>query len=128
MDTKRFAISYDKLVWLATITGGGPKSSAVEVGPDEIRVRMGSNFELAIPRSSVRSVSRSQAKIGATQGVHGRAGRWLVNGSAHGLVEITIDPPAYAERRLSTMFSPAKVTSLIVSLADPDGFIAAVTG
>jgi hypothetical protein len=50
----------------------------------------------------------------------------LVNGSADGLVELTIEPPCYTDRTLSTMFVKERVNSLIVSLVDPDGFIAAV--
>jgi hypothetical protein len=58
--------------------------------------------------------------------VHAKGGSWLANGSADGLVEIEIDPPCHTERSLSTMFRRMKVTELIVSLVDPDGFIAAV--
>ncbi len=50
----------------------------------------------------------------------------MANGSAHGLVEITIDPPVYTPRSLSSLFLRMKVSALIVSLVDPDGFIAAV--
>jgi len=51
----------------------------------------------------------------------------LANGSADGLVEITIDPPVYAPRSLSSLFLRMKVNALIVSPVDPDGFIAAVS-
>jgi hypothetical protein len=126
MGTKRFAISYDN-AWLLTIIGMGPRSSGVEVDSDGIRVRMGSAFRLDIPRSSVRSVSRDPALSGeAGWGVHGLSGRWLVTGSSNGLVELAIEPPCYTERGLSTLFRKAKVTSLVLSLADPDGFAAAL--
>ena len=84
------------------------------------------DFKLNVPRSSVRSVRRSQARLGGTSGVHASRGRLLVNGSADGLVELVLDPPCYTGRTLNTMFVNQKVTSLILSLADPDGFIAAV--
>ena len=58
--------------------------------------------------------------------MHARGGSWLANGSAGGLVAIEIDPPCRTERRLSTLFRRMTVTELIVSLVDPDGFIAAV--
>jgi hypothetical protein len=58
--------------------------------------------------------------------VHSRGGSWLANGSANGLVEIAIDPPCRTERSLSTFFLRARVSELVVSLVDPDGFIAAV--
>jgi hypothetical protein len=41
-------------------------------------------------------------------------------------VELAIEPPCYTERGLSTLFRQAKVTSLVLSLADPDGFAAAL--
>jgi hypothetical protein len=126
-----FAISFSKTgfdritAWLDTLFGGGPGRSGVEVGADEIRVRM-ADFKLAVPRSSVRSVRRSRARLGGTTGVHASRGQLLVNGSADGLVELALDPPCYTGRTLNTMFLNQKVTSLILSLVDPDGFIAAV--
>ena len=130
--TKWFAISYSNALTsrltasLGTLFGGGPGRSGVEVGPEEIRVRM-DDYELNLPRSSVRSVGPSQARLGGTTGVHhaGRGQLWL-NGSADGLVELALDPPCYTGRTLNTMFLNQKVTSLILSLVDPDGFIAAV--
>jgi hypothetical protein len=55
-----------------------------------------------------------------------KKGQLLVNGSADGLVEVTIDPPCHTDRTPSTMFVKERVDSLLVSLVDPDGFIAAV--
>ena len=107
-----------------TVLAGGRGRSGVEVGPDQIRVQMG-DFKLTVPRASIRSVSPSQADVGGTRGMHHRSGRWLVNGSADGLVELTIEPPCYTERRPTEMFTRGKVKSLTLSLADPDGFTAA---
>ena len=133
-----FAISYGD-DWSARITDSldrllfraGRGISGVEVDTDEIRVRMGS-FKLDIPRGSVRSVRRSQARVGRTTGVHshGGRGRWLVNGSAQGLAELVIDPPSYVSPSIDTMFGlgPSRVDQLTLSLDDPDGFIAAVEG
>jgi hypothetical protein len=84
------------------------------------------DFRFSVPRSSIRSVRRSDAKPGGTTGVHTQRGRLLVNGSAEGLVEVTIDPPCLTGRSLNTMFIRQPVSTLIVSLADPDGFIAAL--
>jgi hypothetical protein len=133
-DTQWFAISYSRAAiykitaWMDTLVGGGPGKSGVEVGPDEIRVRMGL-YKFDIPRRSARSASRSQEKLRGTNGVHmNKKGQLLVNGSADGLVEVTIDPPCYTDRTLSTMFVKERVNSLLVSLVDPDGFIAAVQG
>ena len=132
-DTEWFAISYSNAAtsrltaWLGTLFGGGPGRAGVEVDPDQIRVRM-DDFKLAIPRSSVRSAARSQARLRGTTGVHAGRGQLLVNGSADGLVELTIEPPCYTGRTLNTMFVKERVNSLILSLVDPDGFIAAVEG
>jgi hypothetical protein len=120
----RLTDSLDRLLFRA-----GRGVSGVEVDADEIRVRMGS-FKLDIPRSSVRSVQRSQARVGRTTGVHGTRGRWLVNGSAEGLAVLVIDPPSYVSPSIDTLFGlgPSRVKQLTVSLDDPDGFIAAVGG
>lgn len=123
-----FAISYrnaglDRITaWMDTLLGAGPGRAGVVAGPEEIRVRMG-RFKLNVPRSSVRSVSRSGVELGGTTGVHAKHGRLLVNGSPEGLVELVIDPPHKTGRTLSTAFTRKPVTSLVLSLVDPDGFI-----
>jgi hypothetical protein len=72
---------------------------------------MGS-FKPDVPRASVRSVTRSKARVGGTIGVHeSGCGRWLVNGSPDGLVEMTIEPPIYLRRGLDTRFRRAGVHS-----------------
>ena len=54
------------------------------------------------------------------------SGRWLVNGSPDRLVELTIEPPRYTGRKPVSLFTKGKVNALTLSLADPDGFIAAL--
>jgi hypothetical protein len=126
-----FAIDYSDMdrvsLWMDTRLGGGPGRGRVEVDSAVLRVRM-ADFHLDIPRGSVRSAARSEQQTRGTIGVHGRRGRWLVNGSHDGLVELVIDPPCYLPRQLSTVFRKAEVSSLLVSLVDPDGFVAAVEG
>jgi len=126
-----FALDYSDMgrvsLWTDTRHGGGPGRGGVEVDSTVLRVRM-ADFHLDIPRSSVRSATRSARPVRGTIGVHGGRGRWLVNGSYNGLVELTIEPPCYTPRQPSTLFLRSKVTSLTISLADPDGFIAAVEG
>ena len=90
-----------------------------------LRVRM-AGFLLDIPRDSVRSATRSADEPRGPIGVHGRRGRWIVNGSHDGLVELAIDPPCYLPRQPSSLFLRSKVSSLTISLVDPDGFIAAL--
>ena len=126
---ERFAISYKDMGavsrWSDTLMGGGPEGGRIEIDADELRLRM-ADFKVDVPRSSIRAVARSSMQTKGTIGVHSKGGRWLANGSAYGLVEITIDPPVYTPRSLSSLFLRMKVNALIVSLVDPDGFIAAV--
>ena len=125
-----FPISYNKagLNWITlrldTLFGGGPGRSGVEVGPDEIRVRM-AGFRFSVPRDSIRS-ARSRARIRGTSGVHANRGRLLVNGCADGLVELALHPPSRTGRTMNTAYLSERVHTLILSLVDPDGFIAAV--
>jgi hypothetical protein len=127
--TAWFAISYSDMgpvsLWSEKRHGGGPGRAGVEVDAAVLRVRM-ADFHLDIPRDSVRSATRSDYQTRGTIGVHGRRGRWIVNGAHDGLVELAIEPPCYLPRDLSTLFLKLEVRSLIVSLVDPDGFIAAV--
>lgn len=124
-----FAIDYSDMdrvsLWTDTLLGGGPGRGGVEVDSAVLRVQM-ADFHLDIPRGSVRSATRSEHQTRGTIGVHSRRGSWLVNGSHDGLVELAIEPPCYLPRQLGTVFRKMKVSSLIISLVDPDGFIAAV--
>jgi hypothetical protein len=126
-----FAIDYRDMgpvsLWTEKRHGGGPGRGGVEVDSAVLRVRM-AEFHLDIPRSQVRSAVRSARSVRGTYGVHGGRGRWLVNGSYSGLVELVIEPPCYTPRQPSTLFLRSKISSLTISLVDPDGFIAAVEG
>jgi hypothetical protein len=128
-EPERFAISYDGMgpisTWADTLLGGGPAGGRIEVDAGELRLRM-ADFKVDVPRASVRRAARSSHQTRGTIGVHAKGGIWLANGSADGLVEIEIDPPCHTPRSLSTLFRRMKVTELIVSLVDPDCFIAAV--
>ena len=130
-DTRWFPIDYSDMgrvsLWTETRHGGGPGRGGVEVDSTVLRVRM-ADFHLDIPRSTVRSAARSVRSVRGTIGVHGGRGRWLVNGSYNGLVELAIEPPCHTSRQPSTLFLRSKVSSLTISLVDPDGFIAAVEG
>jgi hypothetical protein len=128
-EPERFAISYGGMgrvsAWADTLLGGGPGGGRIEVDAGELRLRM-ADFKVDVPRASVRRAARSSHRTRGTIGVHSRGTSWLANGSADGLVEMTIDPPCRTGRSLSTFFLRARVSELIVSLVDPDGFIAAV--
>jgi hypothetical protein len=123
-----FALDYSDMgrisLWDDTRRGGGPGRGGVEVDSAVLRVRV-PGFHLDIPRASVRSATRSALRTRSI-GVHGSRGRWLVNGSYNGLVELAIEPSCYTPRQASALFRRLKVSSLTISLVDPDGFIAAV--
>jgi hypothetical protein len=129
-----FALSFrnrglDKVnIWLDRgLFGGGPGRAGAGVDAEAIRVRGVVGFRLDIPRASVRSVARSPYQTRGTSGVHQVSrGRWLVNGSPDGLVELVIDPPLHTDRTLATGLMKGRVSSLILGLADPDGFVGAV--
>jgi hypothetical protein len=126
-----FAIDYTEMdrasLWLRTLLGRGSGRGSVEVDSDVLRLRT-ADFHLDIPRSSVRSVTRPEHQHRGTTGIHARRGSWLVHRSHDGLVELAVEPPCHLPRQLSTVFREMTVSSLIVSLDDPDGFIAAVSG
>jgi hypothetical protein len=125
-----FGIDYSDMgrisLWDETRRGGGPGRGGVELDSTVLRVLV-PGFHLDIPRASVRSATRSALRTRSI-GVHGGRGRWLVNGSYSGLVELTIEPPCFLPRQPSTLFRKTRVDSLTISLVDPDGFIAAVEG
>jgi hypothetical protein len=127
---ERFAISYDDMgpvsLWTDTLFGGGPRGGRVEIDAGYLRLRT-AGFKLDVPRASVRGAARSPRETRGTIGVHSKGGSWLVNGSYDGLVAITIDPPIRTDRRASSLFLRMEVNELVVSLVDPDGFIAAVS-
>jgi hypothetical protein len=128
---RSFAIDYTEMDrasgWLRTLLGRGSGRGSVEIGSDVLRLRT-ADFQLDIPRGSVRSVTRPEHQHRGTTGIHARRGSWLVRRSHDGLVEFAIEPPCYLPPQVSTVFRKMKVSSLIISLDDPDGFIAAVKG
>ncbi|MEJ2385432.1 MAG: hypothetical protein P8Y54_13770, partial [Xanthomonadales bacterium] len=58
-----------------------PSSAWLEVGPQEVTCQMGWAFRARLPHHAVISAERWPGRT-PSRGVHGLAGRWLVNGSA----------------------------------------------
>lgn len=106
---------------LLTPLGMGPKQSDIRVEGGNLHVSMGWGFKATIPLSSVKDAQPAHQRF-FSAGVHGRRGRWLVNGSTRGIVELTIDPPV----RAHTAGIPITLRTLWVSVTDPDALIAAV--
>ena len=100
-----------------------PSAAYVELADDTIRVRLGWAFSARIPRRLVtRAGPGRKPRIPLTAGAHGWAGRWLVNGSPDGIVEVEL-----SERtRAFTAGFPIRLKKLSVSLEDPEGFLGAL--
>jgi hypothetical protein len=120
----RFQISFDP--WYRVVSAAlllAPSDSFVEVGGGEVRVRMAYGFRATFPRSAVVSVTPYRRKP-LSRGVHGFAGRWLVNGSGSGIVSIALEPG----QRGYVLGFPVKLRQLLVSLEDPSGLLEALEG
>ena len=121
--TKRFPIRFGRAnAVLMRVLGIGPKRSYVEIDGEAVRARMGWGFQADIPRATIVGV-RPVPYVWWAFGVHfASRGRWIVNGSGHGVVALVLDPPA----RARTLVVPIRLRELWVSLEDPDGFRAAL--
>jgi hypothetical protein len=102
---------------LLTILLAGPGLCRVAVSEEQLEVRMGLGgwaFAARIPRSSIVAAEPVTRRVLAW-GAHGWRGRWLVNGSSDGLVQLTIEPRAAAH----CLFVPLRLRQLTLSLEDP---------
>ncbi len=119
----RFAFRYDRFGAITmSPLGAGPRFSSIDVTDTEIMVRLGWAFRATIPRSSVTEVIEPTQRV-ISRGAHGWSGRWLVNGAGDGLVTIRLDPRA----RARVLGFPVTVRELIVSAAEPDALVTALT-
>lgn len=118
----RFAIRFDPAYRvLAAALLLAPSDSFVEVDGDGVRVRMSWGFRARFPRASVASATAHDERP-ISRGVHGWAGRWLVNGSGEGIVSIALHPT----QRGYVMGFPVRLETLLVSVEDPGGLRAAL--
>jgi hypothetical protein len=124
--THRFALRYGGWMRaLAYLTALGPQWSHVDLSANELQVRMGWGFQAHIPRRSIIQARQlgQQRDIWYAVGIHTlRGGRWIVNGSLHGVVTLAIEPPV----RARAFGLPIRLRWLAMSLRDPDGFLAAL--
>lgn len=119
---QRFPIRFDD--WyrmLSTALFLGPSSAYVLVDGDNVEVRMGWAFRSRFPRAAVTSAVETPRRV-LSRGVHGFAGRWLINGSSDGLLTIEM---ASRQRAYVTGF-PVRLRRLIVSVDDPAALTAAL--
>ncbi len=120
MGETEYPIRYSpRFTWLFMPLMMGPRHSEVRLTADALHVRMGWAFRAEIPRSSIRWARRAPEETWAV-GVHSNfRGRWLVNGSSLGIVEIGLEPRARAR---SAIF-PITVSVLGLGLRDPEGLL-----
>lgn len=119
---QRFPILFDD--WfrvLSTALFLGPSKSCVLVEDDSVDVRMSWAFRSRFPRAAVASAAETHRSV-LSRGVHGFAGRWLVNGSGDGLLAIEMA----SSQRAYVMGFPVRLRRLIVSVADPAALAAAL--
>ena len=121
---RRFPIRFDGAYrFLSAALWLSPSESFVELQGGEVLVRMGWAFRARFPGSAVRSATDYRQRP-LSRGVHGFAGRWLVNGSGDGIVRLELEP----RQRGYVMGFPVRLRSLFVSVEDPAGLIAALHG
>ncbi len=122
--TTRFSIKFDApYAGLSRALFISPSDSYVEIAGHEVSVRMSWAFRARFDRSRVRGASPLDMRIPLTRGVHGWAGRWLVNGAGDGIVAIDLEP----RQRAYVMGFPVSLRQLQVSVDDPAALAAALT-
>jgi hypothetical protein len=112
---QRFPIRFD--TWYRLLSSSlfiPPSDSYVELDGEDVVVRMAWAFRARFPRSTVASAALLKTKP-MSRGVHGFAGRWLVNGSGDGILTLDLNPP----QRGYTLGVPIRLRQLMVSVDDP---------
>ncbi len=113
---QRFPIRFDSwYALLSTVLLLPPSNSYIEVDGKDVRVQMAWAFRSSFPRSAVSAAARTDIHP-LSRGVHGLAGRWLVNGSGQGIVTIELAPT----QRAYVMGFPVSLRQLMVSVSDPE--------
>jgi hypothetical protein len=119
----RFPIKFDTpYALLSTVLLIFPSASYVEIAGNEVSVRMGWAFRTTFHRSRVTGTSIPGDRIPLTRGVHGWAGRWLVNGAGDGILAIDLEP----RQRAYVMGFPVNLRQLQVSVDDPAALAASL--
>ena len=121
MTSSRFPIRFGKL---SRVIFRGllirPHRCFVEVEDELVSVRMDWCFRARFARESIERSELGVQGVILGLGVHGWAGRWLVNGSLDGLVTLQLSPA----QRARVLGVPVKLRELQLSLEDPDTLLA----
>lgn len=122
--SQRIPILFD--TWYAVLSTAlalFPSSSYVQVSGVEVHIRMGWAFRATFQRRAIASIEMANRNP-VSRGVHGFAGRWLVNGSGRGIVVITLNPA----QRCHVVGFPLRLRQLLVSVAEPREFASLLQG
>jgi hypothetical protein len=120
----RFPITFDAAYTLLSRALFVPPSDAyVQITGNDVSVRMGWAFRTTFERSRVVAAAPFGKPVLVTRGVHGWAGRWLVNGAGEGILAIDLEP----RQRAYVIGFPVRLRQLLVSVADPAALAAALT-
>jgi hypothetical protein len=98
-----------------------PADAHVDVAEDLVTVKFSWGFRATFPRSSVARTALYLRKP-LSRGVHGFAGRWLVNGAGDRILEVSFDPA----QRGYVLGVPVTLRQLLVSVDEPDALAAAL--
>lgn len=123
MKYQRFQIKFD--TWYRILSSAlflPPSSSYLEVKGEEIHVQMSWAFRSRFPKSAIASATENNGRP-LSRGVHGFAGRWLVNGSGQGILTIDLVPT----QRGYVLGFPVRLRQLMVSVEEPAALAAALT-
>jgi hypothetical protein len=114
-DAARFPIRFES--WYSLLSSAlllRPSDCYIEVGDDDVECRMGWAFRARFPRSAVGKTTPLDAQP-LSRGVHGFAGRWLVNGAGDRILGIDLEPA----QRARVLGIPVRLRQLLVSVDDP---------
>jgi hypothetical protein len=119
----RFPIKFDApYALLSRALLISPSDSYVEIAETEVSVRMGWAFRATFDRARVTGTTLLGKRILLTRGVHGWAGRWLVNGAGGGILAIDLEP----QQRAYVAGFPVSLRQLQVSVEDPPALATAL--
>jgi hypothetical protein len=120
--SERFPIAFD--AWYRALSSAlflPPSGAYVEVAGERVTVAMGWAFLATFPRSAIVRVT-PLARAPLSRGVHGFAGRWLVNGSGEGVLCLDLEPTQHAR----VLGVRVRLRQLLVSVVEPRALIAAL--
>lgn len=118
--TSRFPIRFD--AWYRVLSSAlrmPPSDSYLDVSDADVSVRMGWAFRTQFPRSAITAATR-YVRAPLSRGVHGFAGRWLVNGAGDRILALELQPP----QRARVLGIPVRLRQLLVSVDDPEALAA----